>query len=483
MKSIKAFFNRIKPENITSIITGVVIAALLVLSTVFYGLESSGRFASDITSSKVYTLSQESVDMVAKLKEEVSIYTLYSPGNENQHVSYLLKRYAAKSGKIKVANVDPSGSRQELSFVEDASSLAVGAVVVVNEDKSRYTVLSSGTLYITDSATSETYFRGESKITSAISYVITGDAVNIKLLYGHQETADEDIIEIRKYLDSLNYNVSRYDYLRSSIPLDAATDILVAVSPKTDLTQEEYKGISAFLKEGGTFIVLMDSCQYKEDAGVIEKVERTQERFTQLLCDYGLMLNDNIIISEDLASSGFRSTTLITIPDTASMRKLINTGGSAVLSECASIEFIEGCDAKITPLLTTSEKCYNNSLNTGVRLEKGENSQEGAFTVAAKSQKDNGKLILFSSSSFIKSSEISISANSDAFLDAIAFADARIGKTEADPKLINKGFVIKSGFVRFLWVMLLGVILPSSILALGIYRAIKRKRITLRRVK
>ncbi len=478
MRSIKKFFERIKPENIIALTTGAIIAFLMMFSVVLTGLEKVGGMASDFTTSDLYTLSDESLELIADLEKEIKIYTLYSPGNENPHVSSLLNSYASKSSKIKLCNVDPSGSRQELSFVEGVSSLAVGSVIVTLEDESRYTVLSAGTLYITDRQTSETFFRAESKLTSAIYYVITGDTVNIKLLYGHQETAESDIAELKTYLDSLNYNVSRYDYLRSSESLDVETDILVAVSPKTDLTQEEYKGISDFLKDGGTFVVLMDNSQYNEATGMIEKVERVRDRFELLLRDYGMTVNHDLLVSADISQSGFRSTTLVTAAKSPLMRRVMAAQGNAVLSECSSIAYDDG-EASITPLLVTGDKCYSTPLEFGVRLGKKDSSKTGAFTVGAMSKKDKGTLILFTTSSFIRSAEFAISANSDAFLDALSLAAVSVDDTEVQPKLINKGFSIKSGFMRAVWIIILGAGVPLAALVPGIRRVMKRRRITL----
>ncbi len=479
MRSIKKFFERIKPENIIALTTGAIIAFLMILSVVLTGLEKVGGMASDFTTSDLYTLSDESLELIADLEKEIKIYTLYSPGNENPHVSSLLNSYASKSSKIKLSNIDPSGSRQELSFVEGVSSLAVGSVVVALEDGSRYMVLSAGTLYITDRQTAETFFRAESKLTSAIYYVITGDTVNIKLLYGHQETAESDIAELKTYLDSLNYNVSRYDYLRSSESLDVETDILVAISPKTDLTQEEYKGISDFLKDGGTFVVLMDNSQYNEATGMIEKVDRAQERFELLLRDYGMTVNHDLLVSGDITQSGFRSTTLVTTAKSPLMRRVMSAQGNAVLSECSSIAYDEDGESSVTPLLMTGDRCYSTPLEFGVRLGKKDSSEAGVFTVGAMSKKDKGTLILFTTSSFIRSAEFAISANSDAFLDALSFAAVSVDDTEVQPKLINKGFDIKSGFMRVVWIIILGVGMPLAVLVPGIRRVMKRRRITL----
>lgn len=209
------------------------------------------------------------------METDISIYTLYSPGNGNETIETLLKSYAAKSKKVSIKNVDPSGPRTELSFAENAASLSAGSIIVANKDGSRYSVLSSGSMYVTDQKTLASCFRAENKITTAVNYAATGSIVRIRLLYGHQETADSELTEFKSYLDLLNYSVLRYDYLRSSSPLDPKTDILIAVSPKTDFSSEELKAIKTFMQNGGTFILLLDNAYYSDSTHAVEKRRET----------------------------------------------------------------------------------------------------------------------------------------------------------------------------------------------------------------
>ena len=282
---------------------------------------------------------------------------------------------------------------------------------------------------------------------------------------------------MRAYLDSMNYELARFDYLRSSEPLDPATDILIAVSPKTDLTAEEYKGISAFLSEGGTFIVLMDNASYDISTGTIELIKRNQEYFSKLLGDYGMKLGENIVACSDASLTGFRSTTLPLDADTTYMRKLAASGGSAVFSECAAIDFIETEDVSVIPLLSTCEDCFMNSTRINLSLKESDASERGSFVVGAMGAKDKGTLVLFSTSSFLRNSEFVISSNSAVLIDALSFAEVGSPAVETEPKALFLSFSLKSELMRVLWVILLAVLPVCGVLAVGLIRLAKRKRL------
>lgn len=151
--------------------------------------------------------------------------------------------------------------------------------------------------------------------------------------------------------------VSRFDYLRSSEPLDAKTDILVAVSPKTDISADEYKAIKAFLQEGGTFIVMLDNTEYDKDTRVINKVTRNQDLFEILLEEYGLAIKNDIIACDDAKHTGLRSTTLV-LDESELMQKLSTSGGNAVLSECSSLDILNKTDVVVKPLLYTDASMF-----------------------------------------------------------------------------------------------------------------------------
>ena len=138
-RSFSRFFSKFKPENLSNFVTGLVIAVLIILTMVFAGVESAKGPTADFTSNSLYSLSEKSTNIISSLNKDINIYTLYSPGNENRIVTALLESFVSENSRIKLSNVDPSGSRQEISFVEDSASIALGSIVVALKDGSRYT--------------------------------------------------------------------------------------------------------------------------------------------------------------------------------------------------------------------------------------------------------------------------------------------------------------------------------------------------------
>lgn len=468
-KDIKtaAFFK--KPQKLKNFAIAAAAVLAVALAAIFSAIETSGGAVYDFTQNSLYSLSNKTVNVLDELETDISIYTLYSPGNGNETIETLLKSYAAKSKKVSIKNVDPSGPRTELSFAENAASLSAGSIIVANKDGSRYSVLSSGSMYVTDQKTLASCFRAENKITTAVNYAATGSIVRIRLLYGHQETADSELTEFKSYLDLLNYSVLRYDYLRSSSPLDPKTDILIAVSPKTDFSSEELKAIKTFMQNGGTFILLLDNAYYSDSTHAVEKTERDQPRLTQLLKEYNLSVNFDVLVSENPENAGLRSTALITEPIENSP-----VTGNAVLSECSSISILSDANAVVTPLFKTKSQTYSSPTAYGIDLQKKETSVSGSFITAALSKGENSKLIVFSTSSFLNNSEFLTDINNTLISKTLALTDIGLPVIELEPKEIYEVFEIKSGFVRAFLTAVIAVILPVSVAVLLYLRRLKR---------
>ena len=261
----------------------------------------------------------------------------------------------------------------------------------------------------------------------------------------------------------------RYDYLRSSSPLDPKTDILIAVSPKTDFSSEELKAIKTFMQNGGTFILLLDNAYYSDSTHAVEKTERDQPRLTQLLKEYNLSVNFDVLVSENPENAGLRSTALITEPYENSP-----VMGNAVLSECSSISILSDANAVVTPLFKTKSPTYSSPTTYGIDLQKKETSVSGSFITAALSKGENSKLIVFSTSSFLNNSEFLTDINNTLISKTLALTDIGLPVIELKPKEIYEVFEIKSGFVRTLLTAVIAVILPVSIAVLLYIRRLKR---------
>ena len=88
-----------------SLLILIVIAVLILVNVIVNKLPVSiTQF--DISNAGIFTLSQQTVDLVENLEEDIHIYLLAQTGNEDQDIVRLLNRYQELSDHIKVEYKD-----------------------------------------------------------------------------------------------------------------------------------------------------------------------------------------------------------------------------------------------------------------------------------------------------------------------------------------------------------------------------------------
>jgi hypothetical protein len=210
----------------------------------------------DLTKDKVFTLSRQSLDVLADLQEDVLIAAVYPGGREDPLVRSLLHEYAkAGRGKIEVEYADAERDPGVLArYKVEVKAVLNGSLVFASGG--RTTVVSSSALY--RSTPSGLAFSGEHQVTGAINFVTTKVVPKLFFVEGHDEASIErDLPTLRERLGVEAYEVKRINLLREAeIPPDAS--MLIFCSPKRDLTPQEADSVEKFLAGGGKAIFLLD---------------------------------------------------------------------------------------------------------------------------------------------------------------------------------------------------------------------------------
>ena len=192
----------------------------------------------DVSSSKLYTIGDETKKVLKALDKDVTIYQIAQSGSEDDTISNLLKRYKDESKHIKVEVKDPVVNPKFASeYTTD--DLAANSLIVVCGDRNK--VISYNDMYSTsvDYNTwqqTTTGFDGEGQITSAIGYVTSEDLPIMYTLSGHGEK-DLDS-SFKEDIQKANIDIKELNLLtEGKVPDDA--DCLMIVSPTSDISEEE----------------------------------------------------------------------------------------------------------------------------------------------------------------------------------------------------------------------------------------------------
>ena len=144
----------------------------------------------DMTSSKLYSLTQDTKEYLKTLDKDIAIYVIASEGSVDSTVSETLKRYQDGSDHITVEYKDPVKSPTFYQQFTD-SSVSSGSLIVVCGEQSRvidYSDLFESDIDYTTYTSTVTGYDGEGQITSALQYVTSDSMPKIYQVQGHGET-------------------------------------------------------------------------------------------------------------------------------------------------------------------------------------------------------------------------------------------------------------------------------------------------------
>ncbi|MFW5684574.1 MAG: DUF7088 domain-containing protein, partial [Spirochaetota bacterium] len=188
MSNLKDIFTnpKVKYGGYAAIVTFAIIVAVLVFNVLVQTL----GWQADLTDSSVYTLSEQTREILDELDEDVTIYVLAERNEENPQIMEALDRYAQASPRIRIETVD---AEQNPAFVSrydpEGEGLRNGSVIVAGEDSFR--AIRSYDLFSVDTRNPQAPqllgLNVERRITNALVFVATGRTPIVYQVTGHGE--------------------------------------------------------------------------------------------------------------------------------------------------------------------------------------------------------------------------------------------------------------------------------------------------------
>jgi ABC-2 type transport system permease protein len=280
---------RVNRYRLRSFFLGVlVVCLLLALQGVLYLLPDSVA-RTDLYPTNITQISAETKDFIGTLDRDVTLYWLCEDGEADGQLQIFLSRYtdADVNDRLTVVVVDPlTNELFSDAYAEDG----VGNMSIVVQSDLRSTVVDSSDMYVytndymdsiynttvqmsyselysfyqqfysaygyyPDDTSSHVYFQGENLLTAAIDYVTAEDVPHGYLLSGHGD------VQLPTMLQSL---LDSYDILPISLDLTsggtvpADAECLILYAPETDLTEAEESLIQDFVAKGGALLLVTD---------------------------------------------------------------------------------------------------------------------------------------------------------------------------------------------------------------------------------
>lgn len=459
-------------------VTAIVIAIVVVMNLVIQELPSSIREI-DLSSEKLYTIGDQTKEILDNLDKDVELYFIAQDGTESSDIQRLLERYEERTDHITVEQRDPAVYP---TFTQQYTSDSVSnnSIIVVCGDKSR--VVDYSDMYET-SINYQTYtqettaFDGEGQLTSAINYVISDNMPILYTLEGHDEssmstTMTETIQKANIEIQSLNL------LTEDAVPDDASC--LFIFAPATDLSEDEANKIIAYLENGGKALIVSDY------------TDQEMPNFTSVLQNYGVQTVDGVVMEGD-TSHYISQNPYYLLPNIESndVTSGLSSGSRYVLLALAQgIETMDNIrdSLNIESILTTSDSAYSKTdLENMQTMEKESSDIDGPFDLGVSITEDVGddaqtQIVYFASSSifddtinsYVSGTNYELLSSSLSWLCQSEKEDTNTISI-ASKSLDTSTLTISAADVSF-WSIFVTAVIPVCILLVGFGIWMKRRK-------
>lgn len=448
-----------------SIIASVIVIAIAVIVVSIAELLPANYTKLDTTNTGMFTLSQQTKDLLQSLEKDVEIKLIATPGGEDEYITKLLDCYEGASSRVKVDTVDPI-MHPTFASQYTTGQVSSNSLVVLYGDKSRY--ISWDKIYTADYTTGATVFNGEGEITGAISLLSSNSECVVYTLQGHGESMIDpnlqDQIANQGYtLKDLNLNTVE------AVPEDATA--LIIFSPGNDLTDEEFEKLKTFADNEGDVFLVTD---------YIKKELPNFSRFTEL---FGLKQAAGVIFegNPNYCLSNYRHYLLPQISEHEITIPLLVAGYDLVMPITQGIMQKATLDegTQVNEVLSTSDKAYlKHDLDKMKSMEKEDGDKDGPFSIAATGERGGASLVWVTSSYAFNAeyNEMSAGANNNFFINCLSWAaDNETGINLLPKRLTGDKLKIPATVSTVLIITFIAVI-PLIFIIIGAVVLVRRRR-------
>ncbi len=506
------------PANSWMILTALVLIGIFLLNILIQLLPA--RFTVfDLTAQKISEVSDVTRSYLAQMDENVVLYRLCVTGNEDKAVVQLMEHYDELSPYVSVVAVDPTvyprfASTYTDKELSDNSIIVSGAkrakaldfndlllynVYRLSPDGASYSLQSQMTytdfltfyetysdVFATGDYTYQTLFVGEDAITSAIDYVTSDVLPKVYLTTGHGESDFPDALLSYLSLDNIDY--ASFSAISENIPEDA--DCIVIYAPTQDFTAEELERLKDYLLSGGNLMLFTSYASLE------------LPNLRSLMSEFGMEASDRLVLEGD--SDHYRGSGYFLAPHTDGARNLFSLSSYTLIAPYSHpIRMTQGEHTfTYTALFSTTDQArleeYEDEEVTENESDKKEEDGAGDAPVTApvtapdegdsEGSYDIGALVTLAGENAghlcwfgtpeILSSDYNSSAGGGNYTYVLAILESLCEKNYSlviESKVLDEDVLVLSDFQIGFWGVVLIVVIPLSVLGVGILIHMKRK--------
>ena len=237
----------------------------------------------DLTSNKIYSISEQTKTKLASLDKDVQIKLLNL--SEALYIQDFANQYKQLNSHISVTRIDDLNSRPEIMEKYDLTSQ--DSLILISSTYGE-TQLYLSDLFTYDYETNKRIDKTEEKITNAIIQVTVDERPKVYFLIGHNAYDDSFFQIVKEDIKAEANEVENLNLLKTErIPEDC--NCLVITALKTDLTEIEKERIIQYANNGGKILLLAEP----------EFEETEKPNYNAILDLYGFRIPKGILLEQD----------------------------------------------------------------------------------------------------------------------------------------------------------------------------------------
>lgn len=450
-------------------VSAVVIVIVIVINMII----SQMGFQLDLTSKRLYTLSDDTIKLINNTDEHVTLYLLAETGSIDPDFQRIAEEYDRRSDFITFEHKDPILYPKFASqYVDD--EVSQNSFIVVNDNRGRAKYIDYSELIVSEfnyntMSSSITGIDVEGELTSALQFVTNADLPTIYVVEGHGEKPFGEAF--KALMDRMNVEVKNLPTLTmDKVPEDSG--ILIINTPSSDFSEDEISMIKDYMASGGNAILTVD---YKSE---------DLPNYRSLIEYYGIQLTNGIVIEGD-ANMHIPSYPHFLVPDVInhSVTKQITDNKVFVLSPISS-GLVEAetrrSSLRIEALLKTSDQAYAKQDIYSETLSKEEGDIQGPFAIGILASDTfdgvTSNMAVFGAETIFEDSMIDGYGNGRLLSGTISYMAGEDEVITIPSKSIGADYIYLTQQQGVLWGALVVVILPLGILVTGIVVSVRRRR-------
>jgi ABC-type uncharacterized transport system involved in gliding motility auxiliary subunit len=432
----------------------VMILLVLGVTTIVQALSYRHSWRWDLTESKRYSLSSQTIQLLRGLKTDVNAVGFFRTDQPGKRVAEdLFKQYARYAGgRFTWRTADPD---REPGLAK------------------RYGIESYGTIVLESGGKSEKVLDAEEeKLTNGLVKVTRAGKRTVYVVQGHGEheltsTERPGFSEAKGALERANYEVKPLVLAREGkVPEDAA--VVLLPGPRNDLFQPELDALDAHVNRGGKLLVMVNPFQ---NEGLRKHLEK-----------YGFVLDNDLVVENNPIGQLFGIGPEVPIVQQYERHPITRdmAGITTLFPLTRSISQAKPQPQGVTfdPLARTSPQSWGETNRQA--LQRGEakpdpEDPKGPLTVAAVATKDKARLVVYGTSNLASNQFLNLQGNRDFFLNTVSWLAEEEDQISVRPKDAKQTPVFFNANQAQLVFLLPVVVLPGLVLAGGIVAVVRRR--------